>query len=245
MRANHTYRQHADAEDIDFAVAPLLDMVFQPLVLNFVPLYSRSVIPEPPYARLLRRLGLFDPMELPPTQRRAPQSTFPVVVRSASGVVHDGYERYSNGHIIDSLGHLFGESARWAVGDLFGRVRDAMDYIEDQVARPVPLPSNKDQEYRDDPSLCQTLRTDFGHLFPDPTDEEKKNGYNRSYHVTTRILADGAIETRKTIRTNDGAEETIIIKRYPNSDTAEETASTSKPSSPASSAANIHETPDT
>ncbi|KAI7833857.1 hypothetical protein BX661DRAFT_177678 [Kickxella alabastrina] len=104
------------------------------------PVHQQDVLWEPPYARLLRRLGLFDPLELPPKGA----STFPVAAYSARasqqmpqqqddkyqlGYPRDDAERPSNWHYRRGLWRhnaLGGGKSVWPL-------RDAMDRIERKV----------------------------------------------------------------------------------------------------------------
>ncbi|KAI8322565.1 hypothetical protein GQ54DRAFT_297285 [Martensiomyces pterosporus] len=244
-------------------MADIFDAVFQPVVFHNVQFHNHGIIPEPPYAQLLRRLGLFDPIQLPPIERGRRQSSFPVVVHSAGSVQQqdesrrpffdsdDGEPRDSR--IMGPVSELLGESTKWAVGNLFGHMRDVMDHIENRVNRTAPV--HKEGQTEQDtlrdapraPSLYQALRNDmlmnFDRLFPESAAEEKNNGYSRSYQVTTRAMPDGSIETRKVVRSSDGSEETTIIRRYSSSsvpDEASTTSTASAPSPPTSSADAAH-----
>ncbi|KAJ2819586.1 hypothetical protein FBU31_005481, partial [Coemansia sp. 'formosensis'] len=128
---------------------PLLELIFRPDkdMRSF-----RSITVAPPYARVLGGLGLFDPISEPPAIERGPnRNTFPVVSYSAraptSRVFTNGLDREpsladvmarDSSRIIDSVGEAFGETTRWAVGNIFGQVRDAMDYIESRVHHDAP-----------------------------------------------------------------------------------------------------------
>ncbi|KAJ2159970.1 hypothetical protein GGF46_002634 [Coemansia sp. RSA 552] len=183
---------------------------------------------EPPYARLLRRLGLFDPIELPQerTAKRR-QSTFPVVVRSAdvsqpqhrdgavAGRVLPGLAEDSNsGRIIGPLSDVFGETTRWAVGSLFGHLRDVMDHVETHVHRDSDEHS---ADAKQEPqSFYRALRNDlvanFDRVFPESSGSDSRS---YSYRVTTRTLPDGSIETRKTTCEDNGPEKTTVTRHYP------------------------------
>ncbi|KAJ2337836.1 hypothetical protein GGF43_007018, partial [Coemansia sp. RSA 2618] len=142
-----------------------------PLYFDRATLLRNGYIPEPPYARILRKLGLFDPIELPKNNRRQSQSTFPIVVHSANapqrrarsdeenmsislGRVSDELSRVSDelkhdgGRIIGSIGEVFGETSRWAMGSLLGHLRDAADHIETRIQRD----GSEDEKSRDDMS---------------------------------------------------------------------------------------------
>ncbi|KAJ2398222.1 hypothetical protein GGI05_000213 [Coemansia sp. RSA 2603] len=211
---------------------------------RMVPLNLNSMW-EPPYARILRRLGLFDPLVLPAqsesgtNRNRAGvnmgtgRSTFPVVAYSGGNVVRqqpwDGQGVSpdigpDSGHLMGTIGEIFGDTTRWAVGNLFGQLRDAMDYIESNVDRNV----QHEQNQQNSQSLFRALRSDlisnFDRLFPEPSDGEKSDC--RYYHVSTYTLPDGSIETRKVIHNKDGSETTTIIQRNPSSSTDDEVTTT-------------------
>ncbi|KAJ2725862.1 hypothetical protein H4R23_004098 [Coemansia sp. Cherry 401B] len=193
-------------------------------------------IPEPPYARLLRRLGLFDPIELPPVERRPQQSTFPLVVHSATmpqppvrsdddisatlRSVSDELKR-DGSRIIGSIGEVFDETSRWAMGSLLGQLRGAADHIESRMQDHQASDSDRDRDRKQpSSSFYQALRSDlitnFDRLFPEPTEDEKRTcSY---YHITTRTMPDGSVETRKVLRDNDGSEKTTVIRHFPDSD---------------------------
>ncbi|KAJ2725840.1 hypothetical protein GGI07_001047 [Coemansia sp. Benny D115] len=212
---------------------------------------------EPPYARVLRRLGLFDPIELPKDQRELVRSkrhagTFPVVSYSARNIrEQDPFStapdqqsqrrseawqqeqidriRDQGGQLIGTIGEVFGDTSRWAVGNLFGQLRNAMDHIEGKMNRNVP-------EDRDGANSTQSLYsalrndlvTNFDRLFPEPNDSEQ--GECRYYHISSYTMPDGSVETRKVVRNRDGTETTTITKH--SSDPAIEDRVTTTTTSP-------------
>ncbi|KAJ2708517.1 hypothetical protein H4R19_004705 [Coemansia spiralis] len=175
-------------------------------------------IVEPPYARLLRTLGLFDPIEAP-TEGAGPRlGAYPVAVRAArtpwadrapgDADVAASLERLSDdlardgSRIAATLGEMFDETARWAVGGMLGPLRSAADHIESQLRR----------EYRrgevPDPGLgSRSCSNGAG----------TADGW-RYYSVETRTLPDGSIETRRVVRGNDGTEKTTVSRRFPDAD---------------------------
>ncbi|KAJ2742596.1 hypothetical protein GGI20_004362 [Coemansia sp. BCRC 34301] len=217
---------------------PLLQLAFHPDrdMRSF-----RSATAAPPYARILGRLGLFDPIPEPREQiERGPhKSTFPVVSYSARGPAHrtltDRSDREPSladvmardgSRIIGSVGEAFGETTRWAVGNLFGQVREAMDFIESKVHQDST--STRGQE-RMEPNfdtapktLYRALRSDLvsnlDSIFSEPSDEERARF--RSYQFTMRTLPDGSVETRKTVHNDDGTRSTTVALHHsdPNKD---------------------------
>ncbi|KAJ2449548.1 hypothetical protein EV183_004825 [Coemansia sp. RSA 2336] len=193
--------------------------------LDRAALLNRGYIPEPPYARLLRRLGLFDPMELPKVPKIPRQSTFPVVVHSAN-VQPQYYDRYEvdrlqrsisdelkrdGSQIIGAISDVFGETTRWAMGNLLGHLRDAADHIESRMQR--------EQSKDGSPSsLYEALRSDIVSKLPEPS---SKNQF-LYYQVTTRTMPDGSVETRKVERDKDGNEKTTVIRHFPDSSKADQ-----------------------
>ncbi|KAJ2596190.1 hypothetical protein H4R99_005027 [Coemansia sp. RSA 1722] len=232
------------------------DVALMPTMFSgrVVPLYQDPLW-EPPYARLLRRLGLFDPLILPPRPAadvayRTDRSTFPVVAYSArhpsqpqqteiqpssrSGA--DAADSAGHGRLIGTIGEVFGDTTRWAVGNLFGQLREAMDHIESSVSRNDPA---RHDGQRNTQSLFRALRSDlianFDRLFPEPTEGEKSDC--RYYHISTYTMPDGAIETRKVVRNNDGTETTTITRRDPESPGSDQVIqTTTTPSERAASA---------
>ncbi|KAJ2144579.1 hypothetical protein IW137_000493 [Coemansia sp. RSA 1287] len=220
----------------------LLKLMFDPIFGSRALLGTPNVYnSEPPYARVLMGLGLFDPIELPKTQgSRQRKSTFPAVVHSGNNQqertrfddrrmpvslerVSGELDRISDelkhdgGQIIDSIGEVFGETSRWAMGTLLGHLRNAADNIETRIQREGP----EDDKKRDamSSSLYQAVRgdliTNFDRLFPEPSDDDKST-YSY-YHVTTSTMPDGSVETRKVLRDKDGSEKTTVIRHYPDS----------------------------
>ncbi|KAJ2846949.1 hypothetical protein IWW36_004100 [Coemansia brasiliensis] len=197
-------------------------------------LLGSGYIPEPPYARLLRKLGLFDPIEMPKIAKISKQSTFPVVVHSANALsqhcdrseedqlqksISDNLKR-DGSQIIGAIGEVFGETTRWAMGNLLGHLRDAADHIESRMQREQP---------KDKPpsSFYDALHSDIVSKFPEPSNEEKVFTY---YHVTTRTMPDGSVETRKLLRDKDGSEKTTIIRHFPDPSKADEVTTIESPS---------------
>ncbi|KAJ2082175.1 hypothetical protein H4R24_001803 [Coemansia sp. RSA 988] len=183
-------------------------------------------VAEPPYARLLRRLGLFDSVEPPNIENRLRRDQFPAVLYNTNrserlpplACISDDLARDS-GKIIDSLGEAVGETTRWAVGGLFGHLRDAMDHIESRVLHEASM--SRDRDYKQSPSQQQTHNTaeinlDFDRLSSGQSDDKK--GSYRFYQVTTRTMPDGSIETRKVLRGDGGLEETTITRHFPDAD---------------------------
>ncbi|KAJ2219874.1 hypothetical protein IWW45_009239, partial [Coemansia sp. RSA 485] len=92
---------------------------------------------------------------------------------------------------------------------------------------------------RNTQSLFRALRSDlianFDRLFPEPTEGEKSDC--RYYHISTYTMPDGAIETRKVVRNNDGTETTTITRRDPESPGSDQVIqTTTTPSERAASA---------
>ncbi|KAI9503575.1 hypothetical protein BX070DRAFT_224167 [Coemansia spiralis] len=213
---------------------------------------------EPPYARLLRRLGLFDPIETPRHTAYEKGSTFPVIVHSANPLQSNGNssrqfeENRSDrlqpdsadtltealsrdgSRIIGTISEVFGETTRWAVGNLFGQLRNAMEHVESRIHHPEKeeepqqrdgYPQKQQRENQEASPFYRALQNDlitnFDKLFPEPSEEEKSN-YSY-YYVTTRTMPDGSIESRKVIRNSDGLEKTTITSHYPESPEKDET----------------------
>ncbi|PIA17494.1 hypothetical protein COEREDRAFT_86115 [Coemansia reversa NRRL 1564] len=196
-----------------------------------LPVYaSGRYVGEPPYASLLRRLGLFDAIEPPAVESRLRMGQFPVVLRNSNGPggfpplgrISDDLARDSS-RIIESLGDAVGETTRWAVGGLFGHLRDAMDHIESRVLHEASISRGRD--YRQSSSQKQaqsTTEIDAG--FDRLPSEESDNGRDsyRFYQVTTRTMPDGSIETRKVVRGDGGLEETTVTRHFPESERDDE-----------------------
>ncbi|KAJ2341161.1 hypothetical protein GGH92_005935 [Coemansia sp. RSA 2673] len=190
----------------------------------------RSGAAAPPYARILGGLGLFDPIpELPPIERGPNRNTFPVVSYSARAPASRTFVDHSDrepsltevmardgSRIIDSVGEAFGETARWAVGNIFGQVRDAMDYIESRVHHDAPSASTLSERAPNPMTFYKALKSDImsnlDDLFPEPTDEERASC--RSYQISMRTMPDGSVETRKTVHNNDGTECTTVTLHH-------------------------------
>ncbi|KAJ2014940.1 hypothetical protein GGI14_004566 [Coemansia sp. S680] len=207
---------------------PLLQLVFRPDIA----MHSRfrSGAAAPPYARILGGLGLFDPIpELPPIERGPNRNTFPVVSYSARAPASRTFVDHSDrepsltevmardgSRIIDSVGEAFGETARWAVGNIFGQVRDAMDYIESRVHHDAPSASTLSERAPNPMTFYKALKSDImsnlDDLFPEPTDEERASC--RSYQISMRTMPDGSVETRKTVHSNDGTECTTVTLHH-------------------------------
>ncbi|KAJ2897785.1 hypothetical protein GGI21_000655 [Coemansia aciculifera] len=196
----------------------------------------RSTIVTPPYARVLGGLGLFDPISEPPKQiERGPnKSAFPVVSYSARGSTPprasiDRSDREPSladvmardgSRIIGSVGEAFGETTRWAVGNLFGQVREAMDIIESKVhqdAQSIREQQHNGPDFSAAPAtLYKALKSDLlsglDSMFPEPGDEDRTS-YS-SYQITMRTLPDGSVETRKTVHKNDGSKSTTVTLHH-------------------------------
>ncbi|KAJ1644271.1 hypothetical protein LPJ64_004022, partial [Coemansia asiatica] len=129
------------------------------------------------------------------------------------------------GRLIGTIGEVFGDTTRWAVGNLFGQLREAMNHIESSVSRESPHQRNDQQNTQ---SLFRALRSDlianFDRLFPEPSEDEKSDC--RYYHISTYTMPDGSIETRKVIRNNDGTETTTITRRDPGSPASDQVIET-------------------
>ncbi|KAJ2864053.1 hypothetical protein GGH94_003187 [Coemansia aciculifera] len=207
---------------------PLLQLAFHPdrdMRNSF-----RSATVAPPFARILGGLGLFDPIpELPLIERGPNRNTFPVVSYSARAPTYRTFADRSDrepslaevmardgSRIINSVGEAFGETTRWAVGNLFGQVRDAMDYIESRVHHDAPS-ANRLPEVAPNPmTFYKALKSDIvsnlDDLFPEPTDEERVSC--RSYQISIRTMPDGSVETRKTVHNNDGTKCTTVTLHH-------------------------------
>ncbi|KAJ2492704.1 hypothetical protein IWW37_001150 [Coemansia sp. RSA 2050] len=201
----------------------------------------RGAMVTPPYARVLGGLGLFDPLpELPlplPLAERGPnRSTFPVVSYSAGYPANRAYADRSDreptlaevmardgSRIVNSVGEAFGETTRWAVGNLFGQVRDAMDYIESRVHHDTPSVNRLPETTSDPMSFYRALRSDLlsnlDDIFPEPADDEKASC--RSYQISMRTMPDGSVETRKTVQSSDGTKSTTVTLHHPDSESDE------------------------
>ncbi|KAJ1790991.1 hypothetical protein LPJ59_005065 [Coemansia sp. RSA 2399] len=206
--------------------------------MNLPSVVRNGSVWEPPYAHLLRQLGLFDPIEIPRHAVNRYDSSFPVVVHSARVLQQPRSYKEGNEairdirHIIDPISETFGQTTRWAVGSLFGQLRNAMDYVESSIQRPGEEQNrdNKRQQAEEsiDPSaLVRAIRSDlivnFDRMFPE-SDKDIRSSY---YQVSSRTMPDGSIETRKVVRDNGGTETTTVTKQYPDSSKNDERTVTS------------------
>ncbi|KAJ2780335.1 hypothetical protein H4R18_003513 [Coemansia javaensis] len=173
------------------------------LLVDGTGLLRGGFVPEPPYARLLRTLGLFDSIEAPlpaaayaagtPWAHRGPADVdiAGALERLSASLVHDGTR------IVDALGEALGDTTRWALSGAFGQLRDAMDRIESRMQR--SRPSAEDQDQDQGQGQGQDAPAAAWHY----------------YSVTTRTLPDGSIETRRVVRDDSGAEQTTVTRRRP------------------------------
>ncbi|KAJ1733163.1 RNA-splicing factor [Coemansia biformis] len=179
-------------------------------------LASGGFVPEPPYARLLRTLGLFDPIEAPgrafpaavytastPWARRRPGGEDIVstlerlsgdLERLSGDLAHDG------SRIAAAIGEAFDETARWAVGGVLEHLRDAADRVEARMQREAPASE------RESGGVGHGLAAGPG---------SDAAGTWCYYSVETCTMPDGSIETRRVVRDNDGAERTTVSRHYP------------------------------
>ncbi|KAJ1941517.1 hypothetical protein GGF37_003516 [Kickxella alabastrina] len=252
-KSNIDNNDSGSGRDLFSDLSEIFDMALAPALFpgRMDPVHQQDVLWEPPYAQLLRRLGLFDPLELPPKSDAISRhgkigsnsgrgaSTFPVAAYSARASQQMpqqqddkyqlGYPRddAGNGHLIGTIGEVFGDTTRWAVGNLFGHLRDAMDRIERKV-HDVPQQSNGEESTQ---SLYRALRSDlisnFDRLFPEPSDSEKRNC--RYYHVSTYTMPDGSVETRKVVRNKDGSETTTVTRHGRDSTASDQVTATTTP----------------
>ncbi|KAJ1741780.1 hypothetical protein LPJ79_003518 [Coemansia sp. RSA 1821] len=222
-------------QDVLFGTRDLFDIMPLPaFYLDRAALLSRGYIPEPPYARLLRRLGLFDPIEVPKITKMPKQSTFPVVVHSANAQpqYYDGSEvdrlqrsisdelKRDGSQIIAAISDVFGETTRWAMGNLLGHLRDAADHIESRIQREQP---------KDEPPspFYEALRSDIISKFPESSSKDQF----LYYQVTTRTMPDGSVETRKVQRDKAGNEKTTVIRHFPDPSKTDQVTTIESPSS--------------
>ncbi|KAJ2688704.1 hypothetical protein IWW39_002009 [Coemansia spiralis] len=215
-------------------LSPLLHLAFRPdRELRSI----RGTMVTPPYARILGGLGLFDPLPglpgLPLVERGPNRSTFPVVSYSASypagRASADRSDREptlaevmarDSSRIVNSVGEAFGETTRWAVGNLFGQVRDAMDFIESRVHHDTPGINRRPEKASDPMSFYRALKSDLmsnlDDVFPEPTDDER--AFCRSYQISMRTMPDGSVETRKTVQSSDGTTSTTVTLHHPDAE---------------------------
>ncbi|KAJ2090454.1 hypothetical protein IW138_002665 [Coemansia sp. RSA 986] len=202
---------------------------------------------EPPYAHLLRQLGLFDPIVIPRQRIGRHDSTFPVVVHSAKALQRPIDQRAGNDNpwsqerdsiadgarhdirsIIDPISETFGETTRWALGSLFGQMRNAMDYVESTIQRrgEQQHEDNKQQAQESNdlsPSFFRVIRSDLISNFDKVFPEAGENIRSSYCQISSRTLPDGSIETRKVVRGNDGTKQTTVTRHYLDSSKHDET----------------------
>ncbi|KAJ2606057.1 hypothetical protein EV177_006011, partial [Coemansia sp. RSA 1804] len=126
----------------------------------------------------------------------------------------------------------FGETTRWAVGSLFGQLRNAMDYVESSIQNADERQDKNDKrqtpEGIDTSLFFKALRSDlisnFDKTFPESDDDVYNDKVNSSYYqFSSRTMPDGSVETRKVVRDTDGTKKTTVTRHYPDSSKEDET----------------------
>lgn len=193
--------------------------------------FHYGITPEPPYAYVLRRLGLFDAIDLSKCRdlrnyhsNRA--SSFPVVVHSAAQFNtygNEGFNRWNHESvardtkaILESAKDIFGETSRWAVGNLFGQLRDTMDSIESRMQdKEKAIGLTVKEESSETGSFEGALQKDMvkglALLFPELSEEEIRQC--RGYRISTHTMPNGSVETHKVLIDKDGSETTTVSKQ--------------------------------